>query len=833
MRNCTRRINFELKQKVNCAESDKEEPTVASVSSAHRPEPLNLVNPRLATSNQLVVNSDGYDDTTMPTWGLSGHNALGARFDYGAGAGSDSDESDAGKLPGCVILSFYQEAGAEQTDSGSDSDSDLGSGECTYEPPIGVEVDYTSGSGSEADIDTEDEMYPELDVLEYISPIPTRSPSPISEDGFDTAGPSNLTSGLEGNQQEDPKPPETVRPSGDDLGQATEGNTADRNVPEPPDALRAFREWILKMSSTGDLTVEAAESLLKTLNTCLEKDLLRCGPETNTAHRLPLTLETLQRQARQPSELMERYALSETHYQTKDDKTTRTTQGDVPLCTYTRIHIMLNSTAAPGNSRFQPSTRQGAASNSIGAISLCIANLPPHLRNLPENKILVGVTPGPHEPNVDTINNFLDPMVDELLELWNNGMTIRGESGELIESAVALVACACDSPAARKLGGFEFPRRTRKEHKRAAKAYRKLPNKSQKQKFISTRYEKDRPAGYRHSALLRLPYWDATTMVVVDPMHCLFLGVVDWQFHTIWVDMKHLRPGEELDELQTMVQSTIRPRHCGRPPGGLGTSAAGSLTSDPLRSLVTIDLPLAIPILWDRVDATSVQQRAHNEWALRKQLQEKRKAESRKGDKVTRNATRMRQQTEAAPPVQATSRPQKRARTQPSRAGGRLAQSYPQEASSNESDNGPINGISERMELDPTREQGLLSWRYEDAEGILWLSQAIKHLCSRTVTDSDIDEGHSALVKYLNMCAELRGPERCRPNHHMASHIAGQLRRFGPMHQIWTYSGERLNFTLKNTNSNRHGGGERERTFAVTFHRRRDCITRVSAWFTF
>ncbi|CAE6412054.1 unnamed protein product [Rhizoctonia solani] len=603
MRNCTRRINFELKQKVNCAESDKEEPTVASVSSAHRPEPLNLVNPRLATSNQLVANSDGYDDTTMPTWGLSGHNALGARFDYGAGAGSDSDESDAGKLPGCVILSFYQEAGAEQTDSGSDSDSDLGSGECTYEPPIGVEVDYTSGSGSEADIDTEDEMYPELDVLEYISPIPTRSPSPISEDGFDTAEPSNLTSGLEGNQQEDPKPPETVRPSGDDLGQATEGNTADRNVPEPPDALRAFREWILKMSSTGDLTVEAAESLLKTLNTCLEKDLLRCGPETNTAHRLPLTLETLQRQARQPSELMERYALQEILGRPgildamKKHREFLQREGKPPGVYEDIQDGELWQNFMKGDSKFfehlyniglvlmcdwfQPSTRQSAASNSIGAISLCIANLPPHLRNLPENKILVGVTPGPHEPNVDTINNFLDPMVDELLELWNNGMTIRGESGELIESAVALVACACDSPAARKLGGFggtgstypctscwcshrelhefnrEFPRRTRKEHKRAAKAYRKLPNKSQKQKFISTRYEKDWPAGYRHSALLRLPYWDATTMVVVDPMHCLFLGVVDWQFHTIWVDMKHLRPGEELDELQTMVQPFV------------------------------------------------------------------------------------------------------------------------------------------------------------------------------------------------------------------------------------------------------------------------------------
>lgn len=35
------------------------------------------------------------------------------------------------------------------------------------------------------------------------------------------------------------------------------------------------------------------------------------------------------------------------------------------------------------------------------------------------------MTPGQHEPNVDTINNFLKPMVDELLELWDDGMIIK------------------------------------------------------------------------------------------------------------------------------------------------------------------------------------------------------------------------------------------------------------------------------------------------------------------------------------------------------------------------------------------------------------------------
>lgn len=69
------------------------------------------------------------------------------------------------------------------------------------------------------------------------------------------------------------------------------------------------------------------------------------------------------------------------------------------------------------------------------------------------------------------------------------------------------------------------------------------------------------------------------------------------------------------------------------------------------------------------------------------------------------------------------------------------------------------------------------------------------------------------------------------PNHHYSSHQPEQIERYGPMSQIWTYSGERLNYELKHTSSNRHSGGERELTFATTFHRRCDCISRVSYCF--
>lgn len=81
------------------------------------------------------------------------------------------------------------------------------------------------------------------------------------------------------------------------------------------------------------------------------------------------------------------------------------------------------------------------------------------------------------------------------------------------------------------------------------------------------------------------------------------------------------------------------------------------------------------------------------------------------------------------------------------------------------------------------------------------------------------------------MQAQLRGAERMRPNHHYSSHLAERIERYGPMSQIWTYSGKRLNYELKNTTSNRRSGGERELTFAKTFHRRRECVSRVSDGF--
>ena len=91
---------------------------------------------------------------------------------------------------------------------------------------------------------------------------------------------------------------------------------------------------------------------------------------------------------------------------------------------------------------------------SVGAIYLAVNNLPRSERFKTENVILVGVMPGPREARTSDINNYLRPLVDELLE-WYDGKAIRTNThphGTHVH--LALLLNACDIPAACKTSGF-------------------------------------------------------------------------------------------------------------------------------------------------------------------------------------------------------------------------------------------------------------------------------------------------------------------------------------------------------------------------------------------
>ena len=92
---------------------------------------------------------------------------------------------------------------------------------------------------------------------------------------------------------------------------------------------------------------------------------------------------------------------------------------------------------------------------SVGVIYLVIQNLPRIVRFRPENIIIVCTIPGPHEPDSNHLNPYLEPMVSDLIKLWQ-GVVIK-TSGSMFSCTVlraALSYICCDLPATRKVCGF-------------------------------------------------------------------------------------------------------------------------------------------------------------------------------------------------------------------------------------------------------------------------------------------------------------------------------------------------------------------------------------------
>lgn len=199
---------------------------------------------------------------------------------------------------------------------------------------------------------------------------------------------------------------------------------------------------------------------------------------------------------------------------------------------------------------FNPFGRRTSGKHgSVGGIYMVCMNLPINLRYRLENVYLVGIIPGPTEPDVDQINHILAPLVDGLIKLWQPGFIFNSGVGFLTYLVrCAIVILVCDLPAMRKVAGFighsahtfmcsfcllskkdinnldasTFPRRSPQDHRDAAARARDGDT-----SVITTH-------GIRWSEMLRLPYWDPIKSCVVDSMHNIFLGIVKQHCRYIW-----------------------------------------------------------------------------------------------------------------------------------------------------------------------------------------------------------------------------------------------------------------------------------------------------------
>lgn len=204
---------------------------------------------------------------------------------------------------------------------------------------------------------------------------------------------------------------------------------------------------------------------------------------------------------------------------------------------------------------FNPFGNKAAGkSHSIGAIYLVCLNLPPDIRYRPENVYLAGIIPGPNEPELHQLNQFLRPLIDDLLVLWHRGLylshTALGSGSLLVRAAV--IPLVCDLPALRKAAGFaghssthfcsfckllkpdinnldrpSWRRYTLEQHLKYAGKWKKAPTEAERDRLF-------KKYGLRWSELLRLPYWDPTKFALVDSMHNLFLGELRHHCRDVW-----------------------------------------------------------------------------------------------------------------------------------------------------------------------------------------------------------------------------------------------------------------------------------------------------------
>ena len=265
--------------------------------------------------------------------------------------------------------------------------------------------------------------------------------------------------------------------------------------------------------------------------------------------------------------------------------------------------------------------------HSTGAIYASICNLPRAERNKPENILYLGFLPGPKEVGLEKINHYLAPIVDELKELWEGWkvpQTYDNKDG--LEIRVALIIGSSDIPASRKLFGHgsaikkchRCPVRSKynNEYKKNyygdigdyknwisqspdLKIYRDHAQRWLQCNSRSVRDSYFKEYGVRWSELLRLPYMDPIRFAVVDPMHCLFLGVAKWIIQSIFIKENKLT-NEQLHVAQRRMDDVKLPSDIGRIPPKIAIGEGFSkLTADQWKTFIML---YATTILWDMLD---------------------------------------------------------------------------------------------------------------------------------------------------------------------------------------------------------------------------------------
>ncbi|KAI0628591.1 hypothetical protein C8Q77DRAFT_1162009 [Trametes polyzona] len=382
-------------------------------------------------------------------------------------------------------------------------------------------------------------------------------------------------------------------------------------------------------------------------------------------------------------------------------------------------------------------------------MSICILNLPAHLRFRASNLLLTMIIPGPKETDPDQTQKFL--------------------------------GVAAFTP-----GGF-VPR-TDAQHRFLMNEYLQQATKKGKDDYASL-------YATRWSELARLPYFDMCRMIVIDPMHNLFLGLVKSHFYHIWVQLRIFRKSKEIRRMHEILSQLNLPSRLGRLPRLVGEPAGGSLTADQWLNLATVVAPLALPELWD-----CCSQEDKDEFIRRRQQLIHKKVIACRESKARQTRPQLRQSDRAR-------RPTEKAKD--------LVLESDDDGAIDISDNDAW--IDDPDDNDDSSSPTNL--HSADLSNFLKLCAALRLFLSDKISNTQLSEADKLIREYCIELVELYGEDVIRPNHHYATHTAEFIRDYGPMREFWTFLFERLNKLLKAYKTSNHNGGEVECTFFREFHR--------------
>ena len=255
---------------------------------------------------------------------------------------------------------------------------------------------------------------------------------------------------------------------------------------------------------------------------------------------------------------------------------------------------------------------------SVGVIFLAVMNLPRNIRYKRENMILVGIIPGPSEPH-HHLNSYLKPLVEELNELWTGINFIVNNNQKYVTVTVraALLCVACDLPAGRKVCGFlghnatlgctrclkefsgtvgcmnysgfdrsKWVKRDLVKHQGNIREINSCKTKTQRS-ALESKY------GCRYSCLMELKYFDPSRMLIIDPMHNLYLGSGKHMIK-LWLKTE-LITTNHFSKIQEFLDTFIVPTDIGRIPRKIETGFSG-FTADQFKHWITI---YSIPALYN------------------------------------------------------------------------------------------------------------------------------------------------------------------------------------------------------------------------------------------